>query len=288
MKKLLLTICGAAFLLTGCVALQQDVVILERRIEALENRNLELRKQNDSLSNQLRSDLSTLGESRESSERNLRAQYAGLNADMEATQQDQRRLNGRVEEIEYLINHKVADLEAAGQKRQQRVDEMTVSVAKVEQRLSQVEQYLSLGAKSSRPSENGPAAADTPKLAASDQKIYDDARQAFDKGELDKARQLFQKLIQDHPKSSNVDNAQFWIGESYYREKWYERAILEYQTVIEKYPKGNKVPAAMIKQGMALLQIGEKSSARLIFQELVKKYPKTSEAGIAGQKLKEF
>ena len=54
-------------------------------------------------------------------------------------------------------------------------------------------------------------------------------------------------MIQNHPKSSNADNAQFWIGETYYKEKWYEKAILEYQKVIEKYPSGNKAPAALLK-----------------------------------------
>jgi TolA-binding protein len=51
---------------------------------------------------------------------------------------------------------------------------------------------------------------------------------------------LFQSLIQKYPQSETVDNAQFWIGESYYREKWYERAILEYQTVIEKISQGQQ------------------------------------------------
>ncbi len=281
-KITLLIICAATFMLTGCVALQQDVVILERRLEVLEARNQELQKQ-------LQSDLSTMGESRQSSERSLRGQFAGMNADLQAARQDLRLLTGRVEEMEYLINHKVADSETSGQKQQQRLDEMAVSMEKVDQRLAQVEQYLSLGGKSPASSRNGTRAPEAPKPAASSEKqLYKDARQAYDKGELDKARQLFHKLIQEHPKSADADNAQFWIGESYYREKWYERAILEYQTVIEKYPKGNKVPAAMLKQGMALLQIGEKSSARLILQELTKKFPKASEAAIAGQKLKEF
>jgi TolA-binding protein len=53
------------------------------------------------------------------------------------------------------------------------------------------------------------------------------------------------------PKSDNADNAQFWIGEIYYRQKWYETAILEYQKVIENYPKGNKVQASLLKQGFA-------------------------------------
>ena len=286
MKRTLLAICGSTLLLTGCVALQQDVITLERRLEAVEYRNQELQKQNDTLNKQLRNDLSTLGANRESSEKNLRSQYASITADMEAMRQDLRLLTGRVEEIEYVIKRKVDDYESSGQKRQERLDELNLSMAKMDQRLAQLEQYLSLESKTQRPEANTPAAAQG--TSGSDQQLYEEARRAYDKGEFDKARQLFQKLIKDYPKSSIVDNAQFWIGESYYREKWYERAILEYQTVIEKYPKGNKVPAAMLKQGLALQQIGEKSSARLIFEELVKKYPKSSEAAVASRKLKEF
>ena len=288
MKKTLLTICSACLLLTGCVALQQDVAYLERRLEALEYRNKELRKQNDELVKQVNKELNTLGENRASADKNMRGQYAGLNANMETMEQDLRQLNGRLEEIEYLIHRKVADYENAGQQSQQRLDEMNIAVGKMERRLAQVEQYLNLGGKGSGPSTDATVSANTAKPTASDQQLYDEARQAYDKGEMDKARQLFQKLIKDFPTSANVDNAQFWIGESYYKEKWYERAILEYQTVIEKYPNGNKVPAAMLKQGLALLQIGEKSSARLILQELTKKYPKASESAIASKKLNEF
>ena len=56
--------------------------------------------------------------------------------------------------------------------------------------------------------------------------------------------------MEKYPKSNSADNAQFWIGEIYYREKWYEKAILEYQKVIENYPQGNKISAALLKQGL--------------------------------------
>jgi tol-pal system protein YbgF len=284
MMKKILTICSAAFLLSGCVALQQDVITLERRLETLEFRNRELQKQNEKLDRQLQNS----GENRQSSEKSLRSQYAGLNADMEAMRDELRLLNGRVEEIQYMTNRKVSEYEISGQKGQERMDAVNTALDKIDKRLSRVEQYLNLGSKS--PGASGPAAATAaqPRSNASEEQLYADARKAYDKGDLDKARQLFQKLIKAFPKSKNVDNAQFWIGESYYREKWYERAILEYQAVLEKYPDGNKVPAAMLKQGMALQQIGEKPSARLILEELVKKYPKSSEAAIAGRKLKEF
>ncbi len=114
------------------------------------------------------------------------------------------------------------------------------------------------------------------------------AKQAFDQGDSDAAREKFQELIQRFPKSEHADNAQFWIGEIYYREKWYEKAILEYQKVIENYPKGNKVPASLLKQGFAFFNLGDKSNARLILEELIKKYPKSTEAKIAKDKVKDL
>jgi tol-pal system protein YbgF len=116
--------------------------------------------------------------------------------------------------------------------------------------------------------------------------MYRQAKQAFDQGNSDAARNKFKELIERYPKSDRADNAQFWIGEIYYREKWYEKAILEYQKVIENYPKGNKVPASLLKQGFAFLNLGDKANSRLILQELMKKYPKTNEAKIAKDKLK--
>jgi tol-pal system protein YbgF len=276
MKTTLPILFALLFLVTGC-AIQQDIIVLENRIAYLERKNRELEQE-------LEKDLDALGRTREDSEKNLRAQYAGVNANLETIQQDFRLLNGRIEEVEYLINRKVTSYEAGSQEQKTRLDEISVSLAKLEQRIAQMEQYLSIEGKK-RPST---ADGGQPPPAQTDLQLYSSGRQAYDKGELDKARQIFQSLIQKYPQSETVDNAQFWIGESYYREEWYERAILEYQTVIEKYPKGNKVPAAMLKQGLALLKIGEKSSARLILQELVKKYPKASEADIARKKMKEF
>jgi tol-pal system protein YbgF len=92
--------------------------------------------------------------------------------------------------------------------------------------------------------------------------------------------------LKRYPKSDNADNAQFWIGEIYYRQKWYETAILEYQKVIENYPKGNKVQASLLKQGFAFFNLEDTANARLILMELVRKYPKSNEAVIAREKLK--
>lgn len=289
MKPYLIITLSIFVLLTGCVALEQDVVTLEERLMAVEFKNQELQEQNTTLKKQLRGEINTLGKTRQSNERSIRTQTAGINANLEAMQQELRLLKGRVEEMEHLIKIKVTKNTASIDKNNERFNEMGLKAAKVNKRLTELERYLNVEAKNSTSSKTTTTAGKGTKAKTLTAKeYYEQARQAYDNGQLDKARQVFQKLIQSSPKSEYADNAQFWIGESYYREKWYERAILEYQKVIEKYPKGNKVPVAMLKQGMALAQIGEKSSARLIFEKLIKDYPKASEAKIAAKKLKEL
>ena len=194
-------------------------------------------------------------------------------------------LSGRFEEIE----HRAQQQSIVFEKGQQKIDELSLQTAKIDKRLVDLEQYLNFGENAKQPSARETSSdrdQNEPSPETTANQIYNESKQAYDNGKLDKARKGFQQLIKTFPKSNNADNAQFWIGESYYREKWYEKAILEYQTVIEKYPKGNKVPAAMLKQGMAFLQLGDKSNARLILKELEKKYPKSNEAKVGRQKAK--
>lgn len=280
--------------LLGCAS-QRDVVILDERMMMLERQNQELQRQNSALQKKIANELERVGESSQSTETNLRSKYASMNADLDAVQQDVRLLSGRIDEMSHLLERKVSAYDAGSKQRQERIDELNLLVTKTDQRMTDIERYLNFdrtGTKVSGVGQGGSAAKDMQQANGDKkdmvQQLYADAKQAYDNGQMDKARQGFQQLLKDYPKSANADNAQFWIGETYYREKWYEKAILEYQAVIEKYPNGNKVAAAMLKQGMAFLQLGDKSNARLILKELEKKYPGSNEAKIAGKKLSEF
>ena len=282
----------AAVLFCGC-ALQEDVYTLDHRLSALERRNSELEKQNRELQ-QLNSDLLVakdsisnrvegLDKNRRNDEMALRGQVAGLSAQLDALRQESQTHAGRLEEMEYLVNKKLKNYEEMQQKNQERLDRMAMDSAAVQKRVAGIDQYLNLeGVDTQKPAPSKP----TPAAAKpSDQAIYLDAKRAFDEGRLADSRKGFQQLIASYPKSQHADNSQFWIGETYYREKWYEKAILEYQKVIEKYPAGNKAPAAMLKQGLAFVKIGETNNARLVLKDLITKHPSTNEAVIAKQKL---
>lgn len=272
-------------LLSACVS-QNELTSLDARLSELEYRNAEAKKSSQMLKSGL--------ENREDEEQQLRHQAASLRARMDALDQEIRTLAGRLEEIEYLLNRQ-KELGAESVKTKEvEIDKLVKASKSYDDRIYRIEQYLNFEPSAQTPTTEKPAAKTAPAPAAKikqelpEEEIYRMAKQAFDQGDSDAAREKFQELIRKFPESERADNAQFWIGEIYYREKWYEKAILEYQKVIENYPKGNKVPASLLKQGFAFLNLGDKSNSRLILEELIRKYPDTNEAKIAQDKLKEI
>jgi tol-pal system protein YbgF len=281
-------------LLLGCAS-QRDVIVLDERLTILERQNQELQQKIDSLQKLVNTEFERVGKTNQSAETNLRTRYAGLSANMDAMQQDLRVLSGRLDEVSHQLQKKIENDDANTKSIQAKMDDLSVRVGKVEQRTTELERYLNMeGADSKSGAAKNPNAAATAESAGNDKthatatQLYATAKQTYDKGQMEKARRQFEQFLKANPNSNNADNAQFWIGESYYREKWYEKAILEYQTVIEKYPKGNKVAAAMLKQGMAFFRLGDKSNAGLVWKELEKRFPGSHEAKIAAEQLKKL
>ena len=273
-------IIAAALVLTavsGC-AMRRDVTTIDSRLSEMELRDAEERRRREDFAR-----------NREATEQALRQQSATIRAQTDEVREEMRILNGRIEELEHSLRQQRPVGETGDKPREDKLTRVEEANYQNAQRLARIEQYLKLepmaiGSKpESRIKPEGPAA-----KAPSEEELYNKAKQAFDQGNMAAARKGFEELIRYYPNSQNADNAQFWIGETFFREKLYEKSILEYQKVIEKYPKGNKVPAALLKQGYAFQSLGDKVNSRLIFEELVRKHPSTIEAKAASDKLKEL
>jgi tol-pal system protein YbgF len=115
--------------------------------------------------------------------------------------------------------------------------------------------------------------------------FYKDAYETFQRGHFEGARRKFEAFLKQYPNTELSDNAQFWIGETYYLKKDYEKAILEYEKAIVKYPEGDKIPAALLKQALAFLELGDKTNARNLLKRVVERYPHSDQAEIAKKKL---
>ena len=115
---------------------------------------------------------------------------------------------------------------------------------------------------------------------------YSPGVKEFAEGNYELARALLRKHLADAPRSDETSDAMFLIADSYFREKLYEEAILEYQNIIETWPASPKIPLCQLNQGLALMEIGKPNEASLFFESLIEAYPKSPEAAEAKKHLK--
>jgi TolA-binding protein len=101
-------------------------------------------------------------------------------------------------------------------------------------------------------------------------------------GKFEEAIELFRKLIVDDRTNSLADNAQYWIGESYYSMKQYQRAVIEFEKV-SAFSNSDKGDDAQYKIGLCYKQVGNQEKSRAEFQKLIELYPQSEFAENAKQ-----
>jgi len=215
----------------------------------------------------------------------LRKSQANTGADLTELRQQVQQQQGQVESLRKEVGV------LAGRISHDESKELKEKLEQLTQKVTFLETFLAIGEKNGHAANgNGTRAKESAKnkgkTGREDQ--YATAYSFFKNGQYEKARTEFQNYLKANPKTSYSDNAQFWIGETYYFEKKYEKAILEYDKVVKGYPNGNKAANALFKQGLCFMMLGDKASARLIFQQVIKSYPNTSQARTARAKLLEI
>ena len=114
---------------------------------------------------------------------------------------------------------------------------------------------------------------------------YRNALQLYREGQAPRAIEQLRQFLRSSRGSDLADNAQYWIGESYYNTKDYNRAIIELNEVLLKYPQGDQVPGALLALATAFADSGDKIDARLILQKLISDHPKSEEAEIGRRQM---
>lgn len=100
-----------------------------------------------------------------------------------------------------------------------------------------------------------------------------------------KARSLLKAFIRKYPKHGLADDAQYWIGQSYFQEKNIRDAILAFNTVKFDYANGDKAPDAFLMEALSHLEWGDTEAARMLLGELIDVYPDSSAAAAARKRL---
>ena len=228
----------------------------------------------------LQARIDALEKSQADAMRDIRKNQADLGADFGSVRDQVQTMRGQVEQM----NKEFSGL-GQGQNIKSRLDDISFRIGYIENFLGIAKKETSNGAKV----EGQAGAAETTGEPKNDvEAAYNACYKIFKEGQYVKAREEFVKFLKQHPKTAYSDNAQFWIGETWYVEEKYERAIVEYEKVVKDYPSGDKVPYALLKQGMAFQKLGDKASARIVYNQIIKKYPNSNQARVAKAKLTEL
>ncbi|MBM4277788.1 MAG: tol-pal system protein YbgF [Deltaproteobacteria bacterium] len=317
-------ILGVVLSLYGC-ATSGDVQVLDKDVQRLDSQLSQIQKEKESIKKEneaIRTELTAFKKETETNHSSLQAENQKTKADLflrlETLQSEMRTLSTGVEEYKQFLktpskeiarmkedvevrlkileergktfeerNRSLEEKNRSLEERGRFYDERLKAMEKgTEDRLKGVEakwtSRLAEMEKAISPKEP-PAEPKTPSTTAGN--LYKDAYETFQRGDLDGGRRKFEAFLKQYPNMELSDNAQFWIGETYYLKKDFEKAILEYEKAIVKYPEGDKVPSALLKQGLAFLELGDKTNARNLLRRVTDRYPQTEQAEIAKKRL---
>lgn len=274
MRQFCNIIAGASLLaLAGC-ATQGDVRSLQQDMDELKTRLLQSEKELRGVKTEAREGVEQSLKGMQVDVDAVRKGVADLQAQSDALKVEQQVLTGKLDDLRILAQKPADDIALLKEDMENRLTPVTEKLQKVETELSELKRQA--------------AEAKSQEMERSPEVLYQRSLDAFKASDMTKARTMFQRFLELHPKHELAANARYWVGETYYSEKNFEQAILEFQEVIKNFPGSDKVPAAMLKQGMAFKEIGDVKSARFILKKLVDEYPDAAEAKKATEKLKEL
>ncbi len=111
---------------------------------------------------------------------------------------------------------------------------------------------------------------------------YNEAYKKFEEQNYTEAVKSLEEFVRQFPNHVYSDNAAFWIGESWFRSREFEKAANQFERVARDYPSGNKVPDALLKAGSCYLYMSKPKEAREALEKLITLYPQS----VAAQKAK--
>jgi len=200
----------------------------------------------------------------------MRKGSADLQASQDTIRVDMQEMSGKADDVKILVQKSIEEGKFQKEETERRLAAMEDRLAKLEKMIGAQQSTAST------PSDSTPEG------------IYERGIASFKAGEMQKARDHFDRVIEQHPTHALIPNCHYWIGETYYSEKNYEQAILAFQEVIKNFPKSDKTPAALLKQGLSFKNIGDKKSARYVLNKLNDDYPRSEDAKKGKALLKEL
>ena len=283
--------------LSGC-ALTSDVEKLDQRTARLQSQMNQLQKENTALRDELSVTRTDVGGQTKRTQADLQLQLEKLqsevrqlSAGMEEYKDFLKRPSKEIDRVKEDVASRTKLLEEKSKALEGKDKALEDRMKVLEENLRAIDGKIDRLASKQQETEKSASTREmtsetkTASLSRGAGDLYKDAYESFQKGNLEAARKKFEAFIKQYPNTELSDNAQFWIGETYYLKKDYEKAILEYEKAISKYPEGDKIPAALFKQALAFLELGDKTNGKNLLKRVIDRYPHSDQADLAKKRL---
>ena len=130
-----------------------------------------------------------------------------------------------------------------------------------------------------------PAVGGLPAIGGDDRTNYQAALELLRQGRYPQAEAAFTEFLAGFPDSELRDNAQYWLAETHYVNREFEKALGGFRAVIENYPNSGKLPDALLKAGFCEYELQRWDDARKSLQAVVDQFPDSTAARLASQRL---
>ena len=238
----------------ACVTTKQEGDEMRRRIDALE-KDTKAQKEaaaadRQKLQAEQAAKLKEVQDAMDALNRAARKSGADLAVDLEKAQNDLAQIRGMLE----VSQHRLDQMDQANAERDRRIDENARFVAN---RQKEIE----------HPSDKAG--------------LYAAARKKIEAGDTGGARQFLVEFLSKYGKDELAGNAQYWLGETFYAEKRWNEAIVEFQKVLKDHRGSEKTPDSLLKIGMAFQNQKDCKNALLFFDEVQQAYKSSQAAKVA-------
>jgi outer membrane protein assembly factor BamD len=123
--------------------------------------------------------------------------------------------------------------------------------------------------------------------------LYAQGEKDLDRNRYIEARLAFKKIVERHPQSTYAPRARFLIGESFYRESEWDKAIKEFETFLSFYPRHQIADLVQYRLAMSYydqtkpVEQDQAMTAKAMeaFRTLVREYPESRYAAGALAKI---
>jgi tol-pal system protein YbgF len=258
----------------------RDGQTLDREIDKIYSELSALRKENSSLENKI----SALSDENQKLRtellfrlENLQSEIRTLSTGVEEYKDYLKRPSNEIGRVKEDVEVRLKVLEEKRKSLEEKIKEMEDRLKGVEGKIKQAELEKSSPVKEILP--------EAKRLSAGMGDLYKVAYETFQRGDFEGARKKFGAFLKQYPNAELSGNAQFWIGETYYQKKDFEKAILEYEKAISKFPESSKIPAALFKQALSFLELGDKTNARNLLRRVIERFPHSEQSEMAKKKL---